>query len=299
MKKKKIKSLGAINLFLPITLAIMSALIVAIIVLNILYQDENGWISLLLKLLENLLATSIIGTFIGLITKIITDKLFTIQISINKLKEAGVQGIGPGIFTRKDARKFFGNSITKQYPTVIKMMFITGRNFLNEYKSQIISCLNSGCEIQILLASQIDNKAYLDRLYNLDRSGTNQTAPVDTCVTADEINYTIYNILADIRNRCKEQYRNNLKVRFFRDEHKYNIRISKYANDKQEISHFWLGLSPINNIAVNYSISLYGSIDMKKQNEDCGLLIGVEEGFNYLWETYANTEQKDFEKHFQ
>ena len=286
MKNKKKKNLVAVNLFLPITLTVMSALIVAIIVLNILYQDKSGWISLLLKLLENLLATSIIGTFIGLVTKIVTDKLFTVQISMKKLKEAGVQGIGPGIFTRKDARNFFGNPLTKQYPKVIKMMFITGYNFISFYKDAIIDCLKVGCEIQLLLASPIDNNAYLERLYNLDRSGENNPKPFNT---VEEINDTL-RILSDINEKCKD-CNGKLIVRFFRDEHKYNIRIAQYKVNQREVYHFWLGLSPINSVAINYSISLYGKIDTDKNSDDMEMLKGSENGFDYLWRRYEETER--------
>lgn len=80
MKTKKDVSL-IILLFLFVS---MIALLAVIVVLNFKFRNAMAWNELLFNLMDDLLSAIIIGLFLGLITKIITNKLFSVEINMKK-----------------------------------------------------------------------------------------------------------------------------------------------------------------------------------------------------------------------
>lgn len=91
--------------------------------------------------MDELLSAIIIGLFIGLITKIMTNKLFSVEINMQKMREKGVNSIGDGKSRKDDIKKMFGTHLPKKcYPYEIKLLFLTGCVFLRDFKDKIITC---------------------------------------------------------------------------------------------------------------------------------------------------------------
>ena len=133
------------NLLLFVMFFVMILFIVLIVVLNVLFQERTDWINLLFGLMGDLLSAIVIGLFLGLVTKIITNRLFSVELNMKKLRDFGIHGIGTGKSNDSDIRKMFGSNIPKKrYPYEIKLLFLTGNIFLKEFKKQIIKCLDSG-----------------------------------------------------------------------------------------------------------------------------------------------------------
>lgn len=80
MKTKKDSDM---RLLVSLFIAMLS-LIGIIVVLNLLLREENDGYQLLFDLGDDLLSAIVIGLFVGLITQIITSKLFSVEVNMKK-----------------------------------------------------------------------------------------------------------------------------------------------------------------------------------------------------------------------
>ena len=273
---------------LSILFILMVAIIVGVVILNIVFQEKNAWLEMLSGLMGDLLSAIVIGLFLGLITKIITNRLFSVELDMKKLREFGVQGIGTGKSNDTDERRMFGSNLPrKKYPCELKLLFLTGNNFLSIFEKQIIRCLDEGCNINLLITSpEPENEEYLKRCSLMYSDGN-----------VDYVDEIINDSLKTVRN-IKEKTKNpeNFRVRFYLDEYQNNVRISRYfvKNEKEE-TYYWINVQPLSKPAIDLSIALKGiykvdyTLDSVRDDEKDICRVS-EIGFNKLWTKYENTE---------
>lgn len=276
------------NLILLFMFLTILAILAAIVVFNLIFQEIDDWIQLMYSLMGDLLSAIVIGLFLGLITKIITNKLFSVEINMKKMRDFGIQGIGTGKSTESDENKMFGTKRSKgKYPDELKLLFLTGNTFLKYYKDRIIKCLDNDCKVSLLIASpEPENVEYLNRTsFRLKGFISNY---------AEEV---IYDSLVTVRN-IKENTKNpdNFVVRFYLDEYQNNLRISRYfIGEKKEKTYYWLNVQPLSKIAIDLSIALKGEFEIDysaDNNHDDGnnICSASENGFDKLWDKYEGTE---------
>lgn len=276
------------SILLFMMFSIMILLIGIIVALNILFQERKDWLDLLFGLMGDLLSAIIIGLFLGLITKIITNRLFSIELNMKKLRDFGIQGIGTGKSNDSDIRRMFGTSLPKKrYPHEIKLLFLTGNVFLRVFKKQIIKCLDEGSKIYLLIASpEPENTEYLKRC-----SFRFSEEKIDY---VDEIYFDSLKTVQEIKKETKNP--ENFKVRFYLDEYQNNIRISRYCFDSEkEKTYYWINVQPLSKPAIDLSIALKGVVETdysldEIRVDDKDICQVSEIGFNKLWEKYKNTE---------
>lgn len=208
---------------------------------------------------------------------------------MKKMRENGINRIGNGKSDDIDELRMFGSDklLIPDHPQKIKLLFLTGNFFLREFSKKIIMCLDSGSEIDILLADP-DNTDYLEHCALRFNDGK-----VDF---AKELKADSLETIKEIKNSTKNP--DNLKVRFYWDEYQNNIRISKY----EKIYYYWINVQPISKAAKDLSIALQGTIDpndLKGTNpkkevptEDNNVCLASESGFDKLWKMYEHTEYK-------
>lgn len=276
------------NILLFMMFFLMILLIGIIIALNILFQERDDWVNLLFGLMGDLLSAIVIGLFLGLITKIITNRLFSVELNMKKLRDFGIQGIGTGKSNATDIRRMFGTNLPrKRYPCEIKLLFLTGNVFLRVFQKQIVKCLDEGSKICLLIASpEPENVEYLKRC-SFRYSG----GKVDY---VDEINFDSLKTVREIKSATKNP--DNFKIRFYLDEYQNNVRISRYCFDNEkEKTYYWINVQPLSKPAVDLSIALKGIVETdysldESREGDKDICQVSESGFNKLWETYENTE---------
>ncbi len=291
IKTKKNTSL----IILSILFFSMIALLAVIIVLNFEFRDADDWNELLFSLMDELLSAIIISLFLGLITKIITDQLFSVEINMNKLSKNGIYSIGDGKLRKDDIKKMFGSNLPKKYHLKkIKLLFLTGNKFLDKFKDEIINCLNNDTEINLLIASpEKENEEYLKRCSARFVNGT-----------VDYVKEIIEESLKTIHKiKMETTHPENFVVRFYRDEYQNNIRISKYSRETKEVmdekwrDYYWINVQPISKVALDLSIALKGYMSHKEYKnkpkeptKDDNICLASESGFDALWKTYKDTE---------
>lgn len=264
----------------------MIALLAIIVLLNFKFRSYDEWSELLFNLMDELLSAIIIGLFIGLITKIMTNKLFSVEINMKKMREKGVNSIGDGKSRKDDIKKMFGTHLPKKcYPYEIKLLFLTGCVFLRDFKDEIITCLNNNAKIELLIASpEKENEEYLKRCSARFSNGM-----------VDYVKEIIEDSLKTI-DEIKKETNNpeNFVVRFYRDEYQNNVRVSKYLINEKYLDYYWINVQPISKVAIDLSIALKGHIEYGQKKEDPtkddNICLASENGFDTLWKTYASSE---------
>ena len=234
----------------------MLAVIAAIVVFNLLFLKHDDWRKLLLDLMSDLLSAIVIGLFLGLVTKIMTDRLFSIQINMKRMRDFGIEQIGTGLSTEADCRHMFGHERPlKRYPHELKLLFLTGNKFLAHFKEQLIKALDEGCVISLLIASpEQENAEYLERCSFRYNHG--------------DVDY------------IKEIKTDSLKT------------VSEIKQATKNPQNF--NVQPLIKPAIDLSIALKGSIEchFDKENVDNknNLCAVSEQGFDLLWSKYKDTE---------
>ena len=268
--------------------SVMLICVGTVVTLNIIFQTPTSWFDLLIRLMGDLLSAIIIGSFLGLITKIITNRLFSVEMNMKKLRDFGIQGIGTGKASPTDIKRMFGiKRMRKNCPDEMKLLFLTGNVFLKEFKDKIIKCLDEGCKINLLIASpEPENKEYLERCAFKYNNGK-----IDY---AKEIYDDSLKSVMEIKNATKNP--ENFKVRFYRDEYQNNVRISRYyIGENKERTYYWINVQPLSKTALDLSIALRGKIEIdyssdETKDENTDICQVSEEGFDKLWHKYENTE---------
>ncbi len=281
MKKRKIDSA---TVALWVLIVVMIVLIVTIVVLNIFLQSVSAMKDLLLDLLNSLLSAVTVGVIATMFTQIITKNIAKVKQNNDKLKKFGVNYIGTGISTKKDKLHLFGNKYTGEYPDEIKLLFISGNGFFNYFQNEILNCLqNSNCIVKIMLVStDSSNKDYVRRMEKL--------CPQKTSYNHQVIEESVP-LLQYIIDQLDEKKKGQIKLRFYRDEYRYNYRIAKYCDGDSISGKCWLNIQPFNRDAVDVSIGLNGEWSNEYESND-NIFELLDTGFDYLWNEYEFTEYK-------
>lgn len=262
---------------------VMIVLAVAIVFVNVCLQSESDMKETLLDSLNSLISAVIVGVIGTMFTKIIVDNLAKVKRNNDKLKEFGTEYIGTGESTKKDVLHLFGNKYINEYPKEIKLMFISGNIFINKFKKELLNCLQqSDCIVKILLISTDPlNQEYAKRMEKI----CPQKEPYHC-----QVNNKSINVLKSIANQLNDSNkRSQLKLRFYRDEYRYNFRIAKYCSGDNIAGKCWINVQPLNRDAVEVSIGLYGEWN-NETSSDNNIYELLDEAFDKLWDEYEQTE---------
>lgn len=288
--KEKIKKFFSFKIILSILCVLVIISFGLCILLSYLIYGELEWDKIFFEIIKIGFSTLIITVPLGIFAKITTDKLFAVDVDMRKMRKLGIDGIGTGLLTLKDEELMFGTQKAKKYPINLKLMFLTGKAFLNKYKDQIVECMNNGCKVQLLLASSNEkNWDYLRRDAEIHRKGESNVNYVEEIVN-QSLEYVKY-----IREKSLNP--TNINVRFYIDEFQNNLRIAKYLSENNETSYYWINLQPYSKCAKELSIALKGKITndfghiLSNTESENNVCLASEVGFDDLWNKYYYTEQ--------
>ena len=284
MKQKR-----RINLFSDLwaLLGIMLIIVAILIALNIYFQEPETWKNLLFDLMNSLLSALIVGLVIGTFTKVIADRLVSVQKNEMKLSAFGIQEISTGISTEKDCVELFGNSVTRKYPKEIKLLFITGNGFMKEFEHKVYKAIAEGdCIVRILLAStQSENIEYLESMEYMCPQKISYKEQIE-----EQTKQVIDRIRQRLKDKGLTERINNISIRFYRSEYCYNYRISKYVDAHGDVTNMcWLNVQTPTKDAGELSVVLKGATDV--DTDRCSnMFFRLDEGFDKLWDKYEATE---------
>lgn len=278
--KKRFKSSSSITLFVMII--VMVIIIVGIIIFNLAFQTKSDWKTIGADLIASLLSAITVSLIIGTFTKIISDNILKIEKNDRWLKSFGVDKIGGGRSTHKDTIELFGNPYKNHFPKEVKLLFITGNGFLNHFKNEITTYLkNPNTTLKLLLVDiSDDNIDYVKRMEAI--------CPQKTSYKDQILNES----LPALREIITETgAKDRIKLRFFKDEYRYNYRVAKYVDDENVEIKCWWNVQPFNKDAVDLSIMLHG-VCASDTPPDTNVVNYLDKGFDFIFDKYKNTEYK-------
>lgn len=213
------------------------------------------------------------------------------------LEEKGITGVNKnGVLTSEEINDLFNNA------EIIKLMFVTGNNFLTKYKSAIEKAIKKGKKIRILLANE--NSGLINDISEELRFISNSDQNIN--VQKQEI-IKIKNMVSSLES-CE-----NIEIRQYNSEYRCPIYIGYYSDGKIKV--WYNSILPVvepkkmimfkgENLNINRS-SYYDNIDIEKLNDfiflgernddKSNIVFDLEAHFDYLWNKYDLKEEKNYE----
>lgn len=279
MKKKDYNST---TLALWVLIIIMLVIISAIVVLNIKMQRASDIKWLLLDLLNSLLSAVTVGLIASTFAQIIANNMIRVKRNNEKLSKFGVEYIGTGRSSPIDTDQLFGNGITKNYPSEIKLLFISGDGYFRAFGKNLLHCVqNSDCVVKILLLSvDPSNREFISRMEKMCPQKISYY---------DQVMQETLPILQSVVDNLDESKKKQVRLRFYKDEYRYNFRIAKFFSEDNVEGKCWLNIQPFNRDAVDISVGLNGSWD-NEHPSDSNIFELLDAGFDQIWDEYKETE---------
>lgn len=281
-KNRKFKAQTTLLFWVFLISIIMITII--LFILDIIYLKCDNWLNILTSVTKDFLTSIIVTVIGGTFVKMIAERYFIVKKNDKLLKKYGVFEVGSGLSTRKDLHNIFGYKVLNIYPVEIRMLYITGNVYLEQFKDELIDCLNHRCIVKILLVSIDDENAnYVHRIEEIYGKKVNE----------------YFDQISDVKELLSEllkQYPTQIKLRFYRDEYSYNFRSAKYYDEKKKTMKYIsnINVQPFNKTATDCSIGLSGSYFDSDSHEDTkdNIFYLNNNTFDKLWTKYENTEFK-------
>ncbi len=178
----------------------------------------------LINLLFEVLQALIVAGITALVAVLFTKKYYGKILLANKLRKYGVYSVRTNKPTKKEWQKLFDNS------TLIRIMYVSGFNFLSKNLALIEKALKEGKKIQILV-SEKDSRFLSDIEYLEKKDGVRE---INTYISP-EID-RLYKIVEEIKSKVPE-YENNIEIRHYGTEYRLPVIIGEQSYIKKNEKH--------------------------------------------------------------
>lgn len=290
MSKKKFSGI-------TIFIIIISVVLMTLLLLNCKYNIfkkvvimEEGLITFLFSMLQTLIIALLIDKEL-VKHKNLTEKALD-------LEEKGITGVNKnGVLTPEEINDLFNNA------EIIKLMFVTGNNFLTKHKNTIEKAIKKGKKIRVLLANE--NSDLINDISEELRVISNSYQRKN--VQKEEI-IKIKEMISGLES-CQ-----NIEIRQYNSEYRCPIYIGYYNDGKIKV--WFNSIVPVvepkkmimykgENININRS-SYYENIDIEKLNDfiflgkrindKSNIVFDLEAHFDYLWNKYNSEKETNHER---
>lgn len=244
--------------------------------------SDNNFKTILLEVDKALITT----TFVGVIANIISENMLTVARNNKKLKEYGIENITAERLSRHDVKLMFGTKAAG-YPYELKFMFISGNRFTDDRFSEIAEAIKHGCHLKMLIANPSEDEHYLDSTEKL----SGQKTPY-----REQIAFTRGKLM-ELNKLAKENnWSGKVTLKYFKNEYRYNIRISAYDNGKgSSLIRCWTNYTPISQSPNSLSLCVFGSFDEEKSfqegvNNEHSIITETSNSFDKIWDLYPEED---------
>ena len=197
------------------------------------------------------LLTAVIGFFFA---KRYTSKLLFTK----KMNDIGIERVGIKNRNNRQNDKMFAES------KEIKMIFVSGKNFLKQQRSNILCALERGCKIKVLLA--MPGSEFLSGIEKLEVSNGNR-----------EEGFSISDEVIEIIKLYKET---KMEIRLYQSEYRMPLILS-YDNESRCDAWLTVSLPPYKSGQDNFY--LIGHHDIDVELKDLDFIEMMETHFNMIW----------------
>ena len=274
-----------------IILAIIASLAIGISLVLCLVPEEgmNATLrSILYEIDKGLILTGILGFVISFASRLIAEDILAVSRDNKRLRKLGIKTISGKTLCKEEVRLMFGDD-RNGYPIELKFLFVSGINFIDAFRSQIIKAIEHGCVVKIMIGNPDtkEGREFLEHNQQF-RGPTNKNGLTDLreCV---EVTKMLKDINKEVVNR---KLSGSISLRYYTDQYRYNQRIAIYENNQKREYRVWSNFQPQTEIAVDLTLAVYGAYNeadngenlVKRQEEKDSLIFATNEAFNKLWD---------------
>ena len=244
--------------------------------------------SILYEIDKGLILTGILGFVISFASRLIAEDILAVSRDNKRLRKLGIKTISDKTLSKEEIRLMFGDD-KNGYPIELKFLFVTGINFVRDFRHLIIKAIEHGTVVKIMIGDPVskEGREFLEH-NQWFRGPTNESGLTDIqeCEKVTEWLKEIHKEAVD-RNLP-----GSLSLRYYTDQYRYNHRIAIYQNNGKREYRLWSNFQPQTKIAMRLTLAVYGTYNeadygehlLKAEEETSSLVVATDESFNKLWE---------------
>ncbi len=279
-----------VRVIVVILIAILSLAIGISLVLCLIPEEgmNSTLRSILYEIDKGLILTGIIGFVISFASRLIAEDILAVSRDNKRLRKLGIKSISDKKFNKEEVRLMFGDD-KNGYPIELKFLFVSGINFVKDYRPLIIKAIEHGSVVKIMIGDPVSDEGKRFLEHNQQFRGernANGLTDIQECEKVTEMLKEIHKEVTD------KQLPGSLSLRYYTDQYRCNHRIAIYENNKKREYRVWTNLSPQTKIAIDLTLAVYGTYNegdyseslVKTDEENNSLVLATDKSFDKLWD---------------
>ena len=250
--------------------------------------DMNSTLrSILYEIDKGLILTGIIGLVISFASRLIAEDILAVSRDNKRLRQLGIKSISDKTLSKEEIRLMFGDD-KNGYPIELKFLFVTGINFVRDFRPLIIKAIEHGCNVKIMIGDAVSEKGreFLERNQQF-RGPANESGLTDI-QECEQVTKWLKEMHKEVVDK---KLPGSLSLRYYIDQYRYNHRIAIYEKNNKREYRVWSNIQPQTKIALRLTLAVYGTYDeadysqslVKTKEEKESIVLATNESFDELW----------------
>ena len=250
--------------------------------------DMNNTLrSILYEIDKGLILTGIIGLVISFASRLIAEDILAVSRDNKRLRQLGIKSISDKTLSKEEIRLMFGDD-KNGYPIELKFLFVTGINFVRDFRPLIIKAIEHGCNVKIMIGDAVSEKGREFLTHNQEFRGPANESGLTDIQECEQVTKWLKEMHKEVVDK---KLPGSLSLRYYTDQYRYNHRIAIYEKDGKREYRVWSNIQPQTKIALRLTLAVYGTYDeadysqslVKTKEEKESIVLATNESFDELW----------------
>ena len=250
--------------------------------------DMNNTLrSILYEIDKGLILTGIIGLVISFASRLIAEDILAVSRDNKRLRQLGIKSISDKTLSKEEIRLMFGDD-KNGYPIELKFLFVTGINFVRDFRPLIIKAIEHGCNVKIMIGDAVSEKGREFLTRNQEFRGPANESGLTDIQECEQVTKWLKEMHKEVVDK---KLPGSLSLRYYTDQYRYNHRIAIYEKDGKREYRVWSNIQPQTKIALRLTLAVYGTYDeadysqslVKTKEEKESIVLATNESFDELW----------------
>lgn len=250
--------------------------------------DMNSTLrSILYEIDRGLILTGIIGLVISFASRLIAEDILAVSRDNKRLRQLGIKSISDKTLSKEEIRLMFGDD-KNGYPIELKFLFVTGINFVRDFRPLIIKAIEHGCNVKIMIGDAVSEKGREFLTRNQEFRGPANESGLTDIQECEQVTEWLKEMHKEVVDK---KLPGSLSLRYYTDQYRYNHRIAIYEKNNKREYRVWSNIQPQTKIALRLTLAVYGTYDeadysqslVKTKEEKESIVLATNESFDELW----------------
>ncbi len=243
--------------------------------------------SILYEIDKGLILTGIIGLVISFASRLIAEDILAVSRDNKRLRQLGIKSISDKTLSKEEIRLMFGDD-KNGYPIELKFLFVTGINFVRDFRPLIIKAIEHGCNVKIMIGDAVSEKGREFLTRNQEFRGPANESGLTDIQECEQVTKWLKEMHKEVVDK---KLPGSLSLRYYTDQYRYNHRIAIYEKNNKREYRVWSNIQPQTKIALRLTLAVYGTYDeadysqslVKTKEEKESIVLATNESFDELW----------------